>query len=370
MRLNSNTTFYLTLLLFINLSTILNAQVKKDSTTNRVGAGGTHWFVFPFVYYTPETDLAFGVGGNINYKIDSLSNPSSISGSGYYTINNQYNLGTSADIYFDSNKKLLNLSFNHSNVFDYFYGIGPTTPDIANDAYLQKNNSFDVKYQMQVSNKNFKIGGEFTHRDMSVLDKKDNPYLVSDSVEGSNGGKTSGLGIIFNWDSRDNVFYPNTGGYYQVNVTFFSKAFGSDFDFNQYIIDFRRYMGLITQQVLAFQLYYEFDTAYPPFYNLPLLGGSSNMRGYLKGRYRDRQYYNIQAEYRFAQLIWRFGLVFFVGIGDVASALDKFSVANVKPSYGFGLRFRLEEVQKLDLKMDIGWGQNTSGVYFGINQAF
>ena len=25
---------------------------------------------------------------------------------------------------------------------------------------------------------------------------------------------------------------------------------------------------------------------------------------------------------------------------------------------------------KLDLKMDMGWGQNTSGIYFGINQAF
>ncbi len=46
------------------------------------------------------------------------------------------------------------------------------------------------------------------------------------------------------------------------------------------------------------------------------------------------------------------------------------TLATVKPTYGFGIRFRLEEKQKLDLKMDIGWGETASGVYFGINQAF
>ena len=329
---------HLLIILFFFSLVNINAQVRKDSSSNKVGVGGVNWFVFPFAFYTPETDYAFGAGGNVNFRVDSLSDPTSITGSGYYTVNKQYNLGASADIYTNHNKTLFNLSFNYSNVFDYFYGIGPSSPDISNDEYLQKNILFDVKYQRQVFDKRFKIGGEFSYRNMTVLDNEGNPFLLTNSVEGSDGGITSGLGILTSWDSRDNNFYPSTGGYYQFNIIFYSQAFGSDFDFNQYIMDFRRFIGLTKNQVIALQLYYTFDTAFPPFYSLPLLGGSTNMRGYIQGRYRDNQYYNLQAEYRVAELVWRFGIVIFGGIGDVAPELGKFTIATVKPTYGFGIR--------------------------------
>jgi hypothetical protein len=45
-------------------------------------------------------------------------------------------------------------------------------------------------------------------------------------------------------------------------------------------------------------------------------------------------------------------------------------IATVKPTYGFGIRFRFDEAQKLDLRVDVGFGRGTSGVYFSVNQAF
>ena len=69
-------------ILFINVID-LNAQVKKDSSSNKVGVGGVDWFAYPYIYFTPETNWAFGAGGNVSFKIDSVSNPTSISGSGY-----------------------------------------------------------------------------------------------------------------------------------------------------------------------------------------------------------------------------------------------------------------------------------------------
>jgi hypothetical protein len=95
------------------------------------------------------------------------------------------------------------------------------------------------------------------------------------------------------------------------------------------------------------------------------------MRGYLYGRYRDRLYYAAQAEYRMPDIFWRFGLVFFGGLGDVASKFANISIATIKPTYGFGVRFRIDELQKLDLRVDVGFGEeDASGVYFSVNQAF
>ncbi len=348
----------------------INAQIKKDSSSSKVGVGGVHWFAFPFVYFSPETDWAFGAGGNINFKMDPFSDPSSISASGYYSINSQYSISLSPSFYSNQNKYFYSLDLNYSDIFDYFYGIGSSSPDISNDKYLQNNIQLDVKFKSRAFDERLKIGGRYSFRSMDVLDKKNNPFLVSNSVEGSNGGITSGLGLLISWDSRDNIFYSMTGGFYNFSVTFYSQAIGSDFDYNEYIFDFRRFVSIAKSQVIAIQLYYAFATAYPPFYSLPLLGGSNNMRGYIKGRYRDKHYYNLQAEYRVAQLIWRFGIIIFGGIGDVAPELGRFTIATVKPTYGFGLRLRIDELSKLDLKMDIGWGENSSGIYFGINQAF
>ena len=111
-------------------------------------------------------------------------------------------------------------------------------------------------------------------------------------------------------------------------------------------------------------------SAFPPFYDLAMLGGDKIMRGYLYGRYRDKNYYSVQAEYRIPELIWRFGLVLFGGVGDVAPSVSKFEIATVKPTYGFGIRFRFDELKKLDIRADVGFGKNTSGIYFSLNQAF
>jgi hypothetical protein len=48
-----------------------------------------------------------------------------------------------------------------------------------------------------------------------------------------------------------------------------------------------------------------------------------------------------------------------------------FSFSDLKYSYGAGLRFRFNEEQKVNLRVDIGFGNDGNmGVYFGIEEAF
>ena len=93
------------------------------------------------------------------------------------------------------------------------------------------------------------------------------------------------------------------------------------------------------------------------------------MRGYFQGRYRDNNYIAAQLEYRI-RVWWRFGMVGFIGAGDVADKISTFDIGEFKYSYGAGLRFRIDETELLDLRIDIGFGKNTSGFYFHYNQAF
>jgi hypothetical protein len=89
---------------------------------------------------------------------------------------------------------------------------------------------------------------------------------------------------------------------------------GSDFDYDDYLLDVRRYVPVGAGQVLAFQARGRIMTGEPPFYRLPTIGGIGMMRGLFDGRFRDKTAAAVQAEYRFP--IWKIvGGVVFAGRG-------------------------------------------------------
>jgi outer membrane protein assembly factor BamA len=357
----------------ISFSTGYFSIAQDDSEDpDTVGVGGVNWFAYPFAFYSPETSLAFGAGGIISFKLSDKfgSKPSSITASGYYTINNQYDLTIQPEVYFAEDKIKVWSKFNYGRIFDFFYGVGNCSPEIENDRYLQENFLFQFKVQPKLFDERLNLGINYEFRRMNIADTRGNPFLENKTFPGSGGGTTSGIGVAISWDSRDNIFYPSTGGYYELSTTNFSKVIGSDFEYRKFIFDFRRFFSLPINHVIAFQTYFMIQGGSPPFYDLALLGGDRLMRGYLAGRYRDKAYYVVQSEYRIPNLVWKFGLVVFGGFGDVAPKLSKIQIATVKPTYGFGIRFRFDELQKLDLRADIGFGRGTNGVYFSVNQAF
>ena len=135
-------------------------------------------------------------------------------------------------------------------------------------------------------------------------------------------------------------------------------------------LDVRHYNVLSPDHVIAGNIYFNGVGGDPPFYYLPALGGQNRMRGYFEGRYRDRNYFMMQLEYR-QYFWWKFGFVVFAGAGDVAPELMKFSLTKLKYSYGLGLRFLFNKDEKVNLRMDLGFGNDgNSGIYFGIEEAF
>jgi hypothetical protein len=50
--------------------------------------------------------------------------------------------------------------------------------------------------------------------------------------------------------------------------------------------------------------------------------------------------------------------------------MTDFSLKRFKPTYGIGLRYLFSKEEKINLRVDLGFGQDTNGIYFGIEEAF
>ncbi len=122
--------------------------------------------------------------------------------------------------------------------------------------------------------------------------------------------------------------------------------------------------------MLAANLYLKSVGSNAPFYELPALGGQQPMRGYFAGRYRDRNYMSLQSELR-QYFSKRFGFEAFAGVGDVGNEITDLSLRELKYSFGGGLRYLFNKKENVNLRMDIGVGQDgNTGICFGIEEAF
>ena len=325
---------------------------------------------YPYLFYTPETHLAFGAAA-ISYFRSPTNVENKLSKivlSGYYSTRKQYIIILAPEVYFHNEKYFIPGKLQLGNYADKFWGIGNKTPNIPNPDYIIGSASLDFSLQLKIKD-NFKAGIVIELKHSKIRDKKENPFLLSNSVRGVNGGMIFGSGISLSIDSRDNMFYPSVGRYYEFEILVFSQMLGSDFDFNLCRLNLREYFSPAKNQILAFQLYGDWSGGYPPFYELPALGEQNTLRGYFLGRYRDKKYVLTQAEYR-TTIWWRIGLVGFAGVGDVVNRIDLLQLSSLKYSVGAGLRFALDVKEKLNVRIDFGVGKNSSGIYFAVEEAF
>lgn len=344
-----------------------STETKKDSIKQReLSFNG-----YPYAYYTPETELAVGVGGIlIFYASDtSIAKPSQVVLGGYYTTNSQYSISLTPEMYFFSNDLYVSMPLSFDYNVTRFYGIGPSTSDSGNVDYTSRVYAGTLtilgpSLWLTADKAGIVIDYNYTE----IVDKESNPYLVNNEVLGSNGGDYAGIGIKAVWDTRNNIFYPTDGKY--TSIKFMSYPI-DPFIYYSTELDIKSYTTISENRVFAGEAYFNNAVGDVPFYALPQLGGQYKMRGYYQGRYTDNAYFTLQVEYRRAKIWWRFGYVVFASVGTVAPSPDKYQISEMKFSYGAGLRFLFNESEGVNLRMDIGiTTEGETGVYFGIGEAF
>lgn len=360
----------LCLLLFIAMISDFKASAQKDFLNDTLILRKPNFKGYPYIFYTPETKLAFGAGGIFVFYADSTKElkPSKITMSGYYSTNKQYSFDLTPEFYFLKNKLFITLPTSFGLNKTKFFGIGNLKVAEGSEYYSSYVFNSTIIFQTPtILFSSDRTGFLFDVNYTQIIDKGENHLLLNDSVPGSNGGYCLGIGYDGVWDTRNNIFYPSSGSYQYFKITLYQKM--GDYAFYTFEVDVRKYFNLAEKSVLAGNFYLALAGGETPFYKMPALGGQQHMRGYYEGQYRDNVFTMMQFEYR--QFVWkRFGFVLFTGVGDVANSLIEYDLKKFKISYGAGLRYLFSQAEKLNLRFDIGFGKNTKGLYFGIEEAF
>ena len=195
--------------------------------------------------------------------------------------------------------------------------------------------------------------------------------LISDTVPGQLGWWLTTISAVTSYDSRDRYYTPLHGAYAQLQLTRATRAIGSEFDYWRLVTDLRWYQAVVGEHVVALQFY--MDDAWngtPPFERMPRLGGQNVLRGFFGGRFRSSHAVALQGEYRTPEW-WKLSAVAFIATGGV-SPLGKWSYEprTFRTGYGVGLRWAITHPDRLNLRIDHGWGPGSSGTYFTVGEAF
>ena len=343
-------------------------EAAKDTTrAQRLGI-----YPFPLIYYTPETGFAIGAAALYLYR-DSLARPlsrtSDFTADMTYTLKKQIIAEVNTDYYFfenDEYRVAANTSFK--NFPNKFYGIGNNVPADSEESYTSRSFLLQIILYKKIKS-NLNLGPLLRFESTSIVETDPSGALTRGFIPGSKGGFVSGLGLSVNWDSRDNAQATQSGGLYQVTSILNMRGIGSDFSYNDVQLDVRHFYELIPAQILAVQAEAEIIGGTAPFQNLARFGGENLVRGYFDGQYRDNTSLVFQADYRIP-VWWKLGVVAFAGIGQVAGRVGEWSTREFKIAGGGGIRYILDAEEHVTLRVDLGFGENSSGVYFTSSEAF
>lgn len=325
----------------------------------------------PFIYYSPETKLAFGVGGVLNFRAGRRKDetrPSTVWAFGTYNRARQFQVVVKPEIYFERNSFFLSGNIRYERTPQNFFGIGNDMPPTAEESYTPRIVTIQLGLKKRFLG-HFFAGVQFDFEQMTMEKVETGGILDSGSITGSRGGLLSGFGVSLDWDTRDGVLTPRKGVFFQLAADTYGAMTGSDFTFTSLKLDCRKYFLVASDQVLALQAYIRSTAGEVPFHQLAFLGGESLMRGYYKGRFRDRDILAVQAEYR-VFVTKTISVAGCAGLADVFPAFAEFKLKTIKYAVGTGVRYMVNKHEGTNLRLDMAWGKASFGLYVTAQEAF
>ena len=136
----------------------------------------------------------------------------------------------------------------------------------------------------------------------------------------------------------------------------YSKKLSSDYDYQQLTLNYREFIHVNKSNILAADFFIQglSDEDNLLWFAMSKMGGDERMRGYYSGQYRDRIQASAQLEYRY-RFNNRYGIVTWVGAGNIGSKMSELTDTKWLPTYGVGYRFAFKP--RVNVRVDFGFGK-------------
>lgn len=333
--------------------------VKEEKRFDFSIIGGPH--------FASDTKMGLGLVASGLYRVDredmSIS-PSNISLYGDITTTGFYLLGIRGNTLFPHEKYRIDANIYFFSFPSKYWGIGYENGADQDNYTTYKRKEAQIKFDFlrKIANNTF-VGITTMYRHVNAKEVKDIRFLEKESLNIS----TFGLGFVVSYDSRDFIPNPSKGTFAQVEQVFFPDFLGNKYAFRRTILEARHYSRLWKGAILASDIQGIFNYGDTPWSMVALLGGSYRMRGYYEGQYRDNNLLETQVELR-QKIYNRHGVALWGGAGNIFSEKNKFSWRETLPTYGVGYRWEFKN--KINVRLDYGFGKGQSAFYFNINEAF
>ncbi|MBB3188580.1 BamA/TamA family outer membrane protein [Microbacter margulisiae] len=324
------------------------------------------FYALPSLSYQPDTRYAAGFSGGYYFHFIDPVRISSLEFSAVFTQRGQFNITLNPHLYWGKRGSwFLSSSFNIKSYPNYFVGIGNNPNKLFLHhpiPYTSRSFSLNIQPQRYLTRR-LLFGLQFSfQRERALLADSLKGRAYSVQSTGWSPYSMIGIGGELTYDSRSSRYYPLSGIYSKVSFLYCDPLWGSSHHIVQLGYDFRQYISLYKENVLAWQFLTDSRLGDAiPFQFLTTIGGENMLRGFTPGVFRDNVMAATQAEYRFP-VYKNFRGALFGATGDVFNS-KTFSIYRLKISYGAGIRFRVTKAN-VNFRFDVTHNNYYKGVQY------
>lgn len=308
------------------------------------------WLVFPTISATPKLGSSIGAMAGYTTRVDPGSSFSLFALSANYSSSQSKTITAFAQAYWDTDRHHLTAGLalgSINNDYEDFLGSGypfATTDDVK-AAWL--------RYTMRLSGP-WHLGAQWIYSTYTITASDDAGNLLLESI-GLTGTKSSGVGPVIEYDTRDSKTLPRRGQFAQAGVTLFRESLGGVANYEKYALNWRHYMPLGERSVLATRLMASWHADAPP-----ASWSTVTLRAYTRGQYLAPGSVSAETEWR-QRYGERLGATVFAGVACLHGE-GQTCGNQVYPMIGVGLQylFKPQAGRLLNLSIAKGSGSNVA----------